>query len=47
MNTDDLGLVLEAEDPGDGDSEPRSKRLLRHRSPIEAVVDISSLMHLV
>ena len=38
--TKDLGRTLEAAGPGDGDGDPRSKRLLRHRAPPGAVVDM-------
>ena len=42
--TDDLGRMAEAPGAGDGEGEPRSKGLLRHREPPEAIVDISRLI---
>ena len=38
--TDDLGRMLGAVGPGDGDGEPRSNGSLCHRALLEAVVDI-------
>lgn len=37
---EDFGLALGTVGPGDGEGDPRSKGLLRHRAPPGAVVDI-------
>lgn len=43
---EDLGRVLEAAEPGEGDGEPRSKELLRHRAPLDIVVGMLSALRL-
>ena len=40
VKMEDLGLVVDAVGPGDGEGEPLSKGLLRRRAPPAAVVDM-------
>ncbi len=40
VKMDDLGLVGGAVGPGEGEGDPLSKGLLRHRAPPEAAVDM-------
>lgn len=42
---EDFGLALGAVGPGDGEGDPRSKGLLRHRAPPEAVVDMLAVLN--
>lgn len=41
---EDFGLALGTVGPGDGEGDPRSKGLLRHRPPPEAVVDMLAIL---